>query len=96
MLLNTLSPKSLSPRQSDLRVVFRDKASPKAAASATPNACPDASSSDKEVLSASAVEKVRASVGPNFLVPRMHIVLACRAVEVAVTVVLWLVSSVGG
>lgn len=73
----TSSPKLLSPTQSDRSVVFLDKASPNAVAPATSNGCPEASNSAREVLSDMAAENATASDVPNFLVLRMHIVLAC-------------------
>lgn len=73
----TSSPKLLSPRDSDLSVSFLERASPKDAASAGPKGCPEASSSTREVFFPKALEKAATSNGPNFLVLRMHMVLAC-------------------
>lgn len=80
----TSSPKFLSPRDSDLSVSFVERASPKDAASTDPKGCPEARSSTKEVFLPKALEKAATSDNPNFLVLRMHMVLACfhRRVEV--------------
>lgn len=72
----TSSPNLLSPTQSDRSVVFLDNASPNAVAPATSKGCPEARSSAREVLPDRAVEKATASEVPNFLVLRMHMVLA--------------------